>query len=187
VTSAGPHAVALAVLDLARAGQSADIRDRFTAGLRPIVTAGALQAAWDAEVAELGPVVSVGAPSSEPEDAPAAVVKVPVRFERGELTLLVSVIATGELTALQLAPADAARPGAPWQPPPYADPARFDEQEVTVGDGRLAVPGTLTLPAAAAPVPGLVILGGSGPTDRDDTIATSNGRDRRSCPLASRP
>jgi uncharacterized protein len=151
VTSTGPQTVALAVLDLARAGRFAEIRDRFTPSLRPMVTAAVLQAAWDAEMTELGPVVSVGDPSSEPADADVSLVKIPVRFERGELTLIVSVIAPGELAALQLVPADASQPPVPWQPPLYAKPVRFDEHDVTVGEGPLAVPGTLTLPNTAGP------------------------------------
>jgi len=186
MTSAEPEAVALAVIDLARAGRFAEIRDRFALGLRPLVAAAALQAAWAAEVAELGPVTSIGAPSSEQAGAGAVVVKAPLRFERGELTLVVSVTATGELAGLQLAPADAARPAVPWQPPPYADPARFDEQEVTLGEGPLAVPGMLTLPAAAGPLPGLVVLGGSGPVDRDGTIAESKPLKDLAWGLASR-
>jgi hypothetical protein len=68
-------------------------------------------AAWDAEVAELGTVASIGAPVSGQADARAVVVSVPVRFERGELTLVVSVIATGELAGLQLDPQLAADVG----------------------------------------------------------------------------
>jgi hypothetical protein len=171
MTSTGPQTAALAVLDLARAGRFSDIRDRFAASLRPMIAAAALQAAWDAELARLGPVVSAGDPVSETADTRVVLVRVPVCFERGQLTLLVSVIPSGELAGLQLAPADAAKPPAPWQPPPYADPDRFDEREVTLGQGPLAVPGTLTLPTAAGPWPGVVLLGGSGPTDRDSTIA----------------
>lgn len=169
MTLTGPRSMALAVLDLARAGRFAEIRERFTPGLRPMVTAEALKAAWDAEAARLGPVASVGDPSSEPTDGQ---VRVPVRFERGELTLLVSVTATGELAGLQLVPAGAAEP-APWQPPPYADGDRFDEREVSLGEGPLSVPGTLCLPRTAGPFPGLLIVGGSGPVDREGTIARS--------------
>jgi len=186
MTSTGPQTVALAVLDLAQAGRFADIRDRFTPSLRPMVTAAVLQAAWDAEVAQLGAVVSVGDPSSEPADADVSVVKIPVRFGRGELTLIVSVIASGELAGLQLVPADASQPPVPWEPPPYADPDRFDEQEVTIGEGPLAVPGTLTLPNTAGPLPGLVVLGGSGPVDRDSTIAKSKPLKDLAWGLASR-
>jgi hypothetical protein len=153
MTSTRPRTAALAVLDLARTGRFADIRDRFTPSLRPIVVAEALKAAWDAEVAQLGPVVSVGHPSSQPKDAHIVVVTVPVRFERGDLTLVVSVIASGELAGLQLVAADASKPPVPWQPPPYANPDRFSEHEVTVGDGPLTVPGTLTLPKSAGPLP----------------------------------
>jgi uncharacterized protein len=73
MTSSGPQAVALAVLDLARVGRFADIRDRFTPSLRPMVAAAVLQAAWDSEVAQLGPVVSIGDPASESADAHVAV------------------------------------------------------------------------------------------------------------------
>jgi hypothetical protein len=44
---------------------------------------------------------------------------------------------------LQLAPAGAAEPIAPWEPPSYVDIAAFDEHDVTL-DG---VAGTLSLPS----------------------------------------
>jgi hypothetical protein len=58
-----PEARALAVVELARAGQFDQIRELFTAGLRPMVTAAALQAAWEAELAERGQLTAVGAPT----------------------------------------------------------------------------------------------------------------------------
>jgi hypothetical protein len=131
--------VVLAILDLARAGRFAEIRDRFTPSLQPMVTAEAITAAWDAAIAQLGPVVSVGDPASG-LTAARVVVRVPVRFQPGELALLVSVIASGELAGLQLGPAGASEPPVPWEPPPYTDPNRFGEQEVTLGEGPLAVP-----------------------------------------------
>ena len=64
-------------------------------------------------------------------------------------------------------------PAASWQPPRYADPGSFDEHDVTLGSGPLAVPGTLSLPRGPGPHPALVILGGSGPADRDGMILRS--------------
>lgn len=41
-----------------------------------------------------------------------------------------------------------------------------------MGAGPLALPGVLTVPDAPGPHPGVVILGGSGPTDRDGTVGS---------------
>ena len=168
-----PEGTAMRVLELARAGQFAQLRDLFTEGLRPMVTAAALQAAWETALAEHGPVSTVGVPVSEPVAGDMVAVKVPLAFERGALTLAVYLSGAGQLTGLQLEPAANAEPAAPWQPPSYADPDRFDEHDVTLGSGPLAVPGTLSLPRAAGPHPALLLLGGSGPVDRDGTILRS--------------
>jgi len=167
---------ALAVIELARRGQFTEISDMFAPQLRPLVPPETLRTAWAAEIAKNGQVSALGAPVTEPAGPGMAVVKVPVTFEHAAVTVAVGL--AGEeagqacLTGIQLLPASAAEPIAPWQPPPYADPGTFTEHDVTVGDGPLAVPGTLTVPrhADARPVPGVVLLAGSGPNDRDETI-----------------
>lgn len=53
--------------------------------------------------------------------------------------------------------------------PAYADPAAFVEEEVVVGEAPWALPGTLTLPAGEGPFPAVVLVHGSGPSDRDET------------------
>ena len=116
------------------------------------------------------PAFSAGLKGRDGVNSGVVVVKVPVTCERGALTLLVSVHESGLLTGLQLGPPSAAEPTAPWEPPAYADPERFDEQDVTVGSGPLAVPGTLSLPHQPGPRPAIVLLAGSGPLDRDETI-----------------
>jgi dienelactone hydrolase len=185
MTPTDPKTRALSVLDLARAGRFDDIRDRFAIGLQPMVTASALEAAWNAELDQHGPFVAVGIALAQ-SIGPAVVVSIPLTFARGELTLVVSVSATGELTGLQLAAADASQPASAWQPPRYADAGDFDEEEVLLGDGPLAVPGTLSLPKATGLRPALVLLGGSGPTDRDGTIAKSKPLKDLAWGLASR-
>jgi hypothetical protein len=183
---ADPVAAGLAVLDLAQAGRFAEIRDRFAPQLRAMVSAEAFQAAWDAELGRRGAVRSVGTPVSEPDGPRAAVVKIPVTCERGELTVVVSVAGAGWLTGIQLAPASAGQPAAPWQPPPYADPRKFSEQDVTIGSGPLAVPGTLSLPRQPAPCPAVVLLCGSGPHDRDGTLGRNKVLKDLAWGLASR-
>jgi len=164
-------AAGLAVIEMARQGRFEEIRERFAPQLRPMVPAGALQAAWEAELARNGQVASVGEAVTEPAGPGAVLVKVPVTFTGGTLTVAVGL--AGEenwITGIQLLPASAAEPAAPWEPPGYADPEAFTEQDVTVGDGPLAVGGTLSLPRREGAVPGVVLLAGSGPQDRDETI-----------------
>jgi hypothetical protein len=186
MTPTAPATTGKTVLDLARAGRFEEIHDLFAPPLRAMVPAEALQAAWAAEIAQRGPVTAVGEPISEPAGAGDVLVKIPVSFERGEVTVIISLTDGGWLTGIQLAPASAAEPTGPWQPPDYADPAAFDEQDVTVGSGPLAVPGTLSLPRQGGPWPAVVLLSGSGPLDRDETIGRNKPLKDLAWGLASR-
>jgi uncharacterized protein len=174
-TGTTPAEAALAIIDLAGQGRFADLQERFAPSLRPMVPPPALESAWTAELAGSGALVSAGTPVTEPTGPGAVLVKVPVQFERRALTVAISLAGDQArdqnwVTGIQLLPPDAAQPTAPWQPPPYADPQSFTEREVTLGQGPLAVPGTLSLPRTARPAPGVVLLAGSGPNDADETI-----------------
>jgi dienelactone hydrolase len=61
-----------------------------------------------------------------------------------------------------------------FAPPPYARPDAFREDAVIVGeDAEWPLPGTLTLPKGDGPFPAVVLLHGSGPQDRDETIGAN--------------
>lgn len=57
-----------------------------------------------------------------------------------------------------------------YNTPEYVVESNFDEVDVTVGEGKWAVPGTLTVPKGEGQFPGVVLVHGSGPNDRDETI-----------------
>ncbi|WP_406313610.1 lysophospholipase [Streptosporangium sp. NBC_01639] len=159
-----PAATAVAVVEMACKGRFAEIERLFAPPLRTLVDAELLQTAWTAETGKRGPVSAIGEPVSEPAQAGLVRVSVPVTCERAGLTVVVAVDHDGMLNDLRLAAATA-----PWTPPPYADPATFDEHDVTVGDGPLAVTGTMSLPHGPGPRAGVVLLSGGGPFDRDAT------------------
>ena len=184
--TAAPTTTGLTVLDMAQAGRFAEIRELFAPPLRAMVPPEALQAAWAAEIGRRGPVTSIGTPVSEQAAPGVTVVRIPVTFERGELTVVVSVTDDGWLAGIQLAPASAAGPAGPWEPAPYADPGKFGEQDVTVGSGPLSVPGTLSLPRQGGPLPAVVLLSGSGPNDRDETVGRNKPFKDLAWGLASR-
>ncbi len=161
---------ALTALDLAQTGRFTELRDLFASSLRDLVTADVLKASWDSVIDREGPVTGAGAPLSEPTPTGPLVVKVPVSCRQGGFTLVASVSVAGRLLGLQLAAPTAAEPLAPWEPPESVDQSAFEEQEVALGTGPLAVPGTISLPRGAGVRPGVVLLAGSGPLDRDETI-----------------
>jgi dienelactone hydrolase len=182
----GPVATGMTALDLLQAGRFTEIRDMFAPNLRALVTPEALRAAWAAALNQYGPITTVGSPVSEPAGPSGTQVKIPVTFERGQATVLVVMSDAGLLGGIQLAPAEAAQPMQPWQPPDYAEPRTFREQDVSIGTGPLAVPGTLTLPDSPGPHPGVVLLAGSGPLDRDSTIGRNKPFKDLAWGLASR-
>ena len=157
------------LVELLRAGRLAEIPDMFPPSLRALVTPESVRAAWQAELDRHGAVATIGKPLSEPAGATGTLIRVPVSFEHGAVTVLATV-AGDWLTSLQIAGPEAAQPTREWQPPEYADPAALSEEDVTVGDGPLAVPGTLTVPAEQDIGAAIVLLAGSGPLDRDETI-----------------
>lgn len=184
--SESPSEVGLSVVKLARDSRFDEIRDLFAAQLRPMVTAKVLELGWNAELDRLGPIVSVGEPSIETTAPGTTLVKIPIECQRGYMTFVISLATTGELVGIQLAPPSAAKPTAPWEPPDYAISGTFDEHDVTLGSGQLAVPGTLTLPQGPCPHPALILLAGSGPMDRDESIGPNKAFKDLAWGLASR-
>jgi pimeloyl-ACP methyl ester carboxylesterase len=162
--------LATTVLDHARADRFDKIRDMFAPELRVYVPPETLRASWTASVAGLGRVTAVG--DEQTGEGPGVLLsRTSVQFEHGERAVVIST--SGDwIVGIQVEqPKSADEPQ--WTPPAYADPATFTEEEITLaGDGR-TVPGTLTLPALAPPSDIVILLSGSGPHDRDETIGAS--------------
>jgi len=85
-------------------------------------------------------------------------------FERAQLDFTIGIVA-GRVSGLFVRPAPMPSP-----PPPYAVASAFTERDVTVGSGEWALPGTLSMPNGAGPFPAIVLVHGSGPSDRDASL-----------------
>jgi dienelactone hydrolase len=57
--------------------------------------------------------------------------------------------------------------------PDYVQPDSFEERDVQITTGDWTLPGTLTLPKGDGPFPAVVLVHGSGPEDRDETIGAN--------------
>lgn len=60
-----------------------------------------------------------------------------------------------------------------YEKPTYDQSNKYVEEEITIGKGTFALPGTLTKPVGDGPFPVIVLVHGSGPNDRDSSIGGS--------------
>jgi dienelactone hydrolase len=164
------------VVTLLRDGRFAEINELFAPALRPLVPPEAVETAWQAALSANGAFVGAGSAVTE-----QGVSRIPLEFEHGRLTLVVTG-GEGGLGGLRLAPASEAEPIAPWTPPSYVDPDSFVEEEVPLG----SVGGTLSVPRGSGPWPAVVLLSGSGPHDRDETLGRNKPLKDVAWGLASR-
>ncbi|MBC7219554.1 MAG: alpha/beta fold hydrolase [Hadesarchaea archaeon] len=77
-------------------------------------------------------------------------------------------------------------PKASYTPPAYADPELFTEEEIFIGAEGWELPATLTVPKGNGPFPAVVLVHGSGPHDRDETIGPNKPFKDLAWGLASR-
>jgi uncharacterized protein len=98
---------------------------------------------------------------------PYDIVLVTCEFAKVALDARVVFNADGKIAGFQFVPS---LPPAEYQPPAYADPGLFEEREAIVGTPPWTLPGTLTLPKGKGRFPAVVLVHGSGPNDRDETL-----------------
>ncbi|HEY7499147.1 MAG TPA: alpha/beta fold hydrolase [Vicinamibacterales bacterium] len=155
------------VLDLLQREQFDDVARDFNAKVSALLSTAQLRDVWSALGQQAGPFTSIlDARATTPVPGVTAVV-LGCQFEKTALNVIVAFDADGKIGGLRFAP----RASAPAEPstPPASSRGRFSEEAVTVGTGEWALPGTLSLPVG--PIAGAVVLvHGSGPSDRDETI-----------------
>jgi len=158
-----PAGVARKALDLLLAGSYPEFHQMSTADVQkglPLTELAKLGTA----IKGYGAVEKISDPTVT-KSGPNTIVTFPVKFANQNINFRI-VINSSSLVAgiFQL-------PGAVnWQRPEYSKTDTFKERDVTVGDGEWKLSGTLTLPNGAGPFPAAVLVHGSGPNDRDETV-----------------
>lgn len=158
-----PGALANRLLDHLQAGEYAAAEAMFSPEMAAAVPQDKLKAVWESLPAQMGGLRTRGEPRVMPhQDMQVALIR--LEFANGAINAQVAVDAQGKVAGFLLQPA----PPAAATPVP-AD-ASYQERELTVGTGEQALAATLAMPKGAGPFPAVVLVHGSGPQDRNETI-----------------
>jgi uncharacterized protein len=90
-------------------------------------------------------------------------------YEKGEISTRLTFDSAYKIAGLYFVPAQ--NDEIKYDPPDYVKQVSFIESEVTIGAGtEWALPATLTVPKNVKKCPVLILVHGSGPHDRDETV-----------------
>lgn len=152
------------VFSAIRAGDFTAATKDFSARMKVLSPAG-LKGSWNQVYAAEGPLLSWKIFERQTLLKDNLELRVQLRFRHSTANSVVVIAAqTGEIRSLLFK--------LPVTEPPYAEPAKFHSQDVTVGAYKL--PGTLTIPNGKGPFPAVVLIHGSGPNDRDETVGANH-------------
>jgi dienelactone hydrolase len=149
-------------------GEFAAAERSFSPTMQAAAPTAQLKQIWDSLIAQLG---AFKRQAGVTEQAVGSVQNVIVHcvFARDTADLVISVGPDGKIVGFHVTNIQPVSSTANM-PPGYVGAASFHERAVTVGRAPWALPGTLTLPNGPGPFPAVVLVSGSGPEDRDETI-----------------
>jgi dienelactone hydrolase len=166
-----PGAAGRKALDLLLAQKYPEMRQMFTAEVDKAFPDAGLQG-LGAQVKSWGAPEKIGDPQVQRGPGGLSIVVVPVKFAAVEINFQVTIDGEGKIAGLFLRPGSSA-PSTPWVHPQYSKPDSFRERDITIGDDEWKLPGTLTVPVGNGPFPAIVLVHGSGPNDRDESIGAN--------------
>jgi dienelactone hydrolase len=152
-------------------GDFAFVEQSFEGGIKQQLPAEKLRATWQGLLAQVGAFKEQVGPHTFQVRSTELVI-ITCAFAMANLDINISFNDTGEVNGLTITPVGSIEQqyAAHYEPPPYVHLDSFKEQEVEVGQGEWVLPGTLSLPIGTGPFPAAVLVHGSGPQDRDETI-----------------
>lgn len=157
--------LAIQLLDHLDAGQYAQAEAMFNATVAQAVPAEKLRTVWESLPAQVGAANGRGEAVTA-QQGEMTVVKIPLKYANAALVAKIAVDAEGRIAGFLIQPGEASVTPAPAA----AEDAPYTETDLSVGEGERALPGTLTMPKGAGPFPAVVLVHGSGPHDRDESI-----------------
>ncbi|MBC7217322.1 MAG: alpha/beta fold hydrolase [Candidatus Caldatribacterium sp.] len=158
------ESLALTYLEKIKGGLYEEAWAMEDATMQSLLSPKALKDMWEGMTRDLGGFKGLALQRVEERD-PYTLVFIVSSFERATLLAQVTVDKSGKIAGLFFLPYTFSE----YSPPPYA-PQEFVEREVVFGRPPFELPGTLTLPKGEGPFPCVLLVHGSGPNDRDETV-----------------
>ncbi len=158
---------AIQIVDLLVREQFDEVAGQFNAQMSAALPPAQLKTVWAGLVQQVGAFRARLDQRVQPAANGNTAVVLGCQFERAALNVIVAFDAEGKISGLRMVPRPV--PSADAVAPPQG--SRFTEEPLTVGSGEWALPGTLSLPAN--PIAAAILVHGSGPQDRDETIGAN--------------
>lgn len=158
---------AIQIVDLLVREQFDEVAGQFNAQMSAALPPAQLKTVWAGLVQQIGAFRARLDQRVQPAANGNTAVALGCQFERAALNVIVTFDAEGKISGLRMVPRPV--PSADAVAPPQG--SRFTEEPLTVGSGEWALPGTLSLPAN--PIAAAILVHGSGPQDRDETIGAN--------------
>jgi dienelactone hydrolase len=153
------------IFELLRAEKFGDVAKQFNAQVAAALSEAQLGQVWSTFSQQVGAFKSFIDQRVTTPAAGITAVVLGCQFEKAAVNVLVAFDADGKIGGLRFMPRQAEN----QQPAAPPASSHFKEEAVTVGSGEWVLPGTLSVPdgtIAAA----VVLVHGSGPNDRDETL-----------------
>jgi dienelactone hydrolase len=162
-TATNIEARAVAFVEAFTKGDFEAATNDFTDAMKKALPSDKFEALAKALQGQVGKFKKQGKVRQE-KQPPYDLVFVTCEFEKATLEAKLVFDKEGRISGLNFVPPQSTAP------PPYARKESFTESGVTIGSGEWRLPGTLTMPKGGGPFPAVVLVHGSGPQDRDETI-----------------
>jgi dienelactone hydrolase len=175
---------ARAILTAMVAGDFAEVEKQFTDRMKAALPPGALALMWAKLLNQAGAYKSCGTDPRVRRIDDKQMVITPCEFERTTIDIQFAFDGAGRISGLVFRPGVGTAPA--YTLPSYANPSSFVAREMTLGSSEWFLPATLTVPAGSGPWPAVVLVHGSGPHDRDETVGANRPFKDLASGLASR-
>lgn len=154
------RATASQLLDYLDRGEFAQAEAMFDDAMRAAVPEAKLAQVWKSL-----PAATSRGEAELKTDGDVQVTRTPLQRGAVNFDAVITIAADGRVSALLVQPAQATTPA-----PAIPADANYSERDAQVGSGERALPATVTMPNGKGPFPAVVLVHGSGPQDRDETI-----------------